>query len=469
MFDTVTYKHYVLTIRGDSVINDTLYKKLIIRNYFFGGRDELDATPPYRISANSRLYALLRDDTTQEKLYGRVPTILFDGSSPLTVDTLVHDYSAVANDSVSGYYFSSPMKVDSVTDRLVFGTVRKTQIHRNGGPLNEFFEGIGMIRGGPLTYFDTMRLAQGEPIVIDYCIGTDAECQLDQKPSMFSPGYVWNHAAGYPWFSPSTVRRYRISQEPTVLDGDRYYQVETSTVEPNDLLWLPLDDVFLREDKGKVYVHAPASEEDTNLETDILLYDFTLAVGDTFAVPKFSPLNFGGNSSSVAIVTAVDSVTLANGERRKRLALGCRSPGNRPPLNQYYWIEGMGSTSGMFESTFICTADAFGPQLLCYSLNGETLYSNFPSCEESPVSTKRMGRSEDKLHIHPNPTSGTLIIDRVTAPFKLLVYDLMGRSVRYHLNVTGNEIDLSPLPSGVYFLEVTEMSGSRSVARVVRR
>ena len=292
-------------------------------------------------------------------------------------------------------------------------------------------------------------------------------------PSMFSPGYVWIQGGGYPWFSRTTVRRYRISQEPTDLEGQRYYRVETSSVEPSDTVWTPLDGAFLRQGEGKVYVHAPGRDEDNNLDNDVLLYDFTLQVGDTFNVPRFSPLDWWlpGAETVVkkAVVTVVDSVTLDNGERRKRLTLGCLHPGTGSTINKYYWIEGMGSTDGMFESTFICAADIHGPLLLCYSLNGETLYRTQASCKESPVSTKSPKSGIHRIQLYPNPTTGILTIDRVATPYAVRVYDLTGRAVQDRSKMASNQIDLSALRSGVYILEVTETSGTRSIARVVKR
>ena len=289
-------------------------------------------------------------------------------------------------------------------------------------------------------------------------------------PSMLSPGYVWNQVGGYPWFSSNTVRRYRVSQEPTDLEGQRYYQIETSSVESDDTLWRSLDNVYLREEEqGRVYVHAPGRDKNGNLENDDLIYNFTLEVGDTFNVPKFTPLDWWEGGTGIAIVTAVDSVILDNGERRKRLTLGCLPPNGGSPLNQQYWIEGMGATGGMFESTFLCSADVSGPQLLCYSLNGQVLYHTQSSCAESTVSTKPIGQNSALLRLYPNPTIGRLSVKGVNFPYAVRVFDLTGRVVWKSYNVNNNEIDLSTLLTGIYLVEITGISGIRSVSRIIKR
>ncbi|WP_116108824.1 T9SS type A sorting domain-containing protein [Lewinella sp. IMCC34191] len=228
-------RHYVLSIRGDSVINDTLYKKLIIREYLPPSQNILDAVPPYLISEDPTLYALLRDDTTLHKLFGRVPRTLFKVDHILTSDTLIHDFSGSQGDSIKGYYFRSPMHIDSVVNRSLFGKTRSTQIAVMGGPLDEFYEGFGMIGGGPLTYYDTLRTNSGNPVVIDYCIGTDAQCHLDESTSLLS--YQESEIKVFPSPADSwiTVRIPSLSAskaEVTILTIDGI-SIETDVIPPN--------------------------------------------------------------------------------------------------------------------------------------------------------------------------------------------------------------------------------------------
>ena len=197
------YRDYILSIRGDSIINDTAYKKLYIREYDFTGIEPRDATPPYIIRPGRALYALLRDDTLRRSVYGRVPENIFM-ESPLTADVLIHNYNAGVSDTITGYYFSSPMPIDSVFYEARFGQTFRIQQHLEGGPLDQFYEGLGMIGGGPLTYFSTTRYNDGNPLVVDYCIGSDEECAIDFVNSISTTGQLLSSI--YPSLVKSTIQ-----------------------------------------------------------------------------------------------------------------------------------------------------------------------------------------------------------------------------------------------------------------------
>ena len=59
--------------------------------------------------------------------------------------------------------------------------------------------------------------------------------------------------------------------------------------------------------------------------------------------------------------------------------------------------------------------------------------------------------TNSSFSIHPNPTTGLFTVKGTTS--KLEVYDLFGRPV---LETTGEEIDMSGFPSGIYFVKAGE-------------
>lgn len=68
---------------------------------------------------------------------------------------------------------------------------------------------------------------------------------------------------------------------------------------------------------------------------------------------------------------------------------------------------------------------------------------------------------QDKVVIYPNPTFNNLIIDASILVDKAEVYDSNGRMVRIFNNK--NQLDVSDLQSGIYFLRVFEQQSIRNL------
>lgn len=127
------------------------------------------------------------------------------------------------------------------------------------------------------------------------------------------------------------------------------------------------------------------------LDTDILIYDFNLEVGDS--VPW--------KSSVTNVVMAVDSIHLNNGEWRRRIYFGLGD----------YWIEGIGSTYGLLGSSL-------NPPLLggywlnCFRQNGLLLYDSIPSfntdCDQTYTAIDNPA-GISTVNVFPNPAIDFLI------------------------------------------------------------
>lgn len=81
------------------------------------------------------------------------------------------------------------------------------------------------------------------------------------------------------------------------------------------------------------------------------------------------------------------------------------------------------------------------------------------------------------LSLYPNPTGGMITVDipRLAGSAQQIysrLLDITGRAVRYPQNVAVGgrvELDLSGLPAGVYFLQLTDAIGNRALRRVVKQ
>ena len=118
---------------------------------------------------------------------------------------------------------------------------------------------------------------------------------------------------------------------------------------------------YLREENNQVLLYAP----DAEIYEDIVLYDWTLEVGDTLPYHNKSVYR-----ESDYIVTDVSTITLLDGKEYKKWTLACG----------YEYIEGIGAINGHGYGLFRCLShyghiDTYiQTSLVCASKNGQLLY-----------------------------------------------------------------------------------------------
>jgi len=129
---------------------------------------------------------------------------------------------------------------------------------------------------------------------------------------------------------------------------------------------------YLREDSSKkVY------QWETN--GDYLLYDFSLQLNDTF-ITYNTRTDTANSVANYWHITNIDSILIGS-ENRKRFILTSIKvvfPNGDTQLWTYntdYWIEGIGSTSGLLDIIFPGTTGWAGEELTCYFENGISIYN----------------------------------------------------------------------------------------------
>jgi hypothetical protein len=105
---------------------------------------------------------------------------------------------------------------------------------------------------------------------------------------------------------------------------------------------------------------------------EVMLYDFGAELGDTIIATGSA-----GYTAYSTVVTKVDSVTLENGERRKRMEIG----------HSNIWIEGIGelrSLLGPINPIPTCGIGCIGSQtmLVCFKQSNTVLYSDLTYCSD---------------------------------------------------------------------------------------
>lgn len=201
-----------------------------------------------------------------------------------------------------------------------------------------------------------------------------------------------------------------------------------------------LSHFFMREDTAaqRVYLwHVDINDYPGGQE--ILMYDFTLEVGDTIPVSDyFTP-------GPPLVVSAVSEITLANGETRKYFETS-GEPGA--------YIEGVGGESGLFQP--LVEGIGFWWSVLCLKQDEEIIYSHSGSSSECNMMTAVDVIPAAAFNLYPNPNDGTFSfeIDHATGePLQLVIFNAMGQQVYRHEISKTDYVDTG-LPVGLYHWQV---------------
>lgn len=189
-----------------------------------------------------------------------------------------------------------------------------------------------------------------------------------------------------------------------------------------------------------------------------LLYDFSLSIDDTVSV---FPLSFPFVWEPILVkVESVDSILIGDTFNRRLKIIGENSNSGY----EEYWIEGIGSTMGIFNSGIvgIIVTDIFYPTLLCFEKEGITLFHNpnFNDCYENyPVGLEETDLAS-QTKAYPNPTNSTLLIE---SNVEILYFSIL--SVNGKMMMSGQmgkksfHIDISSFPVGFYTLLLETRKG----------
>ncbi len=240
-------------------------------------------------------------------------------------------------------------------------------------------------------------------------------------------------------FGALTTTSYKFDGEITI--DDITYKILWRTDDPTRADWNEYS--YLRQEEKKVYQRMSFQEQ------EYLLYDFGLEEGETFQGWTMY------NTCTVNLtVESIDSVSLENGEKRKRITF-------EGYPEQYVWIEGIGSLNGLLEPAHDqCVADlTFG--LLCFTEDG-VLKFNHPNLESCYVNTVDIDDPENafSLKATPNPFHKSVTVSfNHTSPnnYEIRIIDSRGLEVLSRQPVSGKAtINTMKLESGLYFIQLFE-------------
>lgn len=262
---------------------------------------------------------------------------------------------------------------------------------------------------------------------------------------------IWNVYSSLN-FGALTTTSYKFDGEITI--GDITYKKLWRTDDPTRTDWNEYS--YLRQDEKKVYQRMSFQEQ------EYLLYDFDLEEGETFQGQTMY------NTCTVNLtVESIDSVSLENGEKRKRITF-------EGYPEQYVWIEGIGSLNGLLEPAHDqCVADlTFG--LLCFTEDGVLKY-NHPNLESCYVNTVDIDDPENALSFSatPNPFDNNIKLSfDYTSPnkYEIRILNAQGKTVRTKpLHSAESTMRTTELKSGLYFIQLFENGILKDTAKLLKR
>ncbi|MFA6199370.1 MAG: T9SS type A sorting domain-containing protein [Bacteroidales bacterium] len=269
-------------------------------------------------------------------------------------------------------------------------------------------------------------------ILVIMLIGTSAYSQY------LVDGLKWNNSQGVSWYGWSVYTNFTYKVDgDTIINNNTYKIIKSNSPDLNSN-WEAA--FYLREDNQRWVL------KDTNINDEILLYDFSLNVGDIFYQYDF----YKSSYSLPRNITAVDTITLENGEFRKKITIE----------NDWdEWIDGIGSIKYILDMPIANIMD--GPIFLCASNENDLLYV---ANEDLNCYDDRLGLNdieyEAQTTIYPNPASNSLNVISQDKINSIEIYNPLGQKVyQTKVNNKTKNIDISLFPKGIYIIGVNTDKG----------
>ncbi len=176
----------------------------------------------------------------------------------------------------------------------------------------------------------------------------------------------------------------------------------------------------------------------------MLLYDFSLELGDTFESPYCAyPLE----------VIDSDTIVLINGAKKRTWTLSC----SENPENTLRWIEGVGTDYGILWPKDFCTGEYGKVRLTCYYEYERLQYINegIGGCFLSDVEDTAISSASVSI-AYPNPVHELLLVDQrlYSAETNYSILRVDGSSVIDNHKLENETIDVHALEAGIYFLQL---------------
>jgi len=224
-------------------------------------------------------------------------------------------------------------------------------------------------------------------------------------------------------------------RDAVIVEGVEY----TEIVSWWDGVYGPIEEGVYRTDGNQVYFRPWLAYRDVYGE-EVLLYDYDLEAGDFFHDNDDHPMQ----------VTSVTTIIDNNGVERKKWEFSFM----QLPDETEFWIEGVGSSRGFLNvGNYTPGEDGEIFHLLCMHNGDNVIYVNpeYNTCDIDKIEENSIA---SWFEIYPNPANEIVNIlnNNDLTISNIEIIDMFGRVV---LCVEGgNEINVSNLPQGEYFVKI---------------
>lgn len=282
-------------------------------------------------------------------------------------------------------------------------------------------------------------------------------------------GAIWSEVYYYPdpvW--PNTVakqptfERFTLSGEDTVINDTTYKKLYIFY----DTLFNKSNAIYIggiREDENKkVYFKGDSVIHDFKpsyynsyspieaMGNELLLYDFSLSIGDTL---KYANLSKG---DEFLIVSSVDTILIGN-THRKRFSF--------EPIWWVKWIEGIGNIKGLLFTSGDLPFNGIDDDLICFKQNSEILYfnNNYDDCMPLITGIETYQYNNSAIIIYPNPATKNCVAFQFVScsVTNIKIFDCNGNSYGiYDVGELSEYIlKTEKYQPGVYFYIATNKQG----------
>ena len=450
--------YFAYRLEGDTVVHDTLYKKL----YFFELQETADTN---FLILNQKLIGAFREDVFNKKVYGRFFDTAFSienyflcGNS--NQEIVVFDFNKTVGDELKDcHIFLTEEPIAIVTDTILerYGQYRRVLTTDSGIAL---IEGIGYGTGLflPPTGFTHAGFGYG---IIDYCLDNIQECKLlidtfaVDLDDYFPIGATWHY--GHEIIGQRVIKSFFTTEVigDTLIDGQSAKQLLISDINKP---YHQNDEIIIRQIGRRV--------EYLQRDSFYLLYDFGATIGDTVSIDF--PIDLAPHfTGPTTIKYRVDSIStiLINEEMRQMQHL--RYLTEEGFLTKYgpQIVEGIGSLTGWllpYQECHTCSGEFdFITGLRCYENEQLGLWQYREEACDLDIIVSTQEVFPFAVQVFPNPTNDFLHVNFETnfnGQVRLL--NTAGIAVyQKSLTTATHAMDIQNLSSGVYFLHLYAKEG----------
>jgi len=247
-------------------------------------------------------------------------------------------------------------------------------------------------------------------------------------------------------------------QGDTIIENLQYKKVY---VQPNN----PIADfskawyfAAIREDAiaEKVYCVLGSYEFPQYSTEEYLLYDFSVNVGDTVSFYTLWGERYPHMKTQV--VESIDSI-LIDSHYRKRINF------NTWYWNQDSWIEGIGSTQGLFFAGSFDMVDGMDwTELLCVHIDDKVIYQIDDDCYRPPWGNRIDENKKEAFKIYPTVVDDFLYIetDKNSRHVDYKIINTQGQIMDSGV-LTSNAINVANLSKGFYLIVISDNASKKNI------